>query len=362
MRHPWRTRYHAARKKLTGRIEGGWPSVPVASVTETVFETGACGLDVHPLPEAFPGQARVFVDQVTSEKTGERILRTTAPCSVDPKMGVLFSGHRVVWGTSDIPNRERGPYFFKHLKKPDAVLPSAILLHHFHSDNYYHFVFYVLTKAHLAEKAGLPPDIPFLVPEKAAKTQFFQRARDLGVFGDRQVIIQPARKVIGVGEAYLPRERFCDPDAMDWLCDRFAVPAVPAANRRLLVVRSADAANGRAWRNQDEVEALAARHGFEALDPGTLPLEGQAKAFSEAAVVVGAHGAGLTNLVFRRASAGGHLIELFSPLMGGAHYFMLARAKGFGYQSLFTQRPEGRDFRATTEVDCDALEAALAAL
>ncbi|GGB61064.1 hypothetical protein GCM10011316_36340 [Roseibium aquae] len=361
MRQNLRARYHTARKALAGRVEGLWPSVLFSDVTETVFERDPEARSFEPLPSAFPEQARSFVARAGLEKNAERVYRTTVPCTIDPKMGILFAGSKVVWGSSDIPDRERGPSFHRHLSRPSLTLPAGILLHHFHSDNYFHFIFYVLTKVHLAEKAGLPADVPFVLPEKTAGTVFFRQARDLGVFGKREVVVQGRKQVLAVDRAFLIRERFCDPQAMDWLCDRFSVPMAAPQNRRLLVVRAKDAANGRSWRNQAEVEATAARFGFEAVDPGTLPLKDQARLFSEASVVVGAHGAGLTNLVFRR-HAPGHLVELFSPQMGGAHYFMIARAKGFGYDSLLTRNPEGRDFRATTEVDCADLERVLGAL
>jgi capsular polysaccharide biosynthesis protein len=55
--------------------------------------------------------------------------------------------------------------------------------------------------------------------------------------------------------------------------------------------------------------AHLAGRGFERVDPGSLPVAEQIRAFAEAAVIVAPHGAALANLTF--ASPGAAVVELF---------------------------------------------------
>ncbi|MBI1237704.1 MAG: DUF563 domain-containing protein [Alphaproteobacteria bacterium] len=97
----------------------------------------------------------------------------------------------------------------------------------------------------------------------------------------------------------------------------------PEARRRLFVRRGA--VQRRRLLNEDAVAERLARHGFEAIDPGTLSFADQIKTFAAADIVVGVHGAAMTNLLF--APRGIRVIELaagpeqpfFSGLAGEKH-------------------------------------------
>ncbi|WP_289036526.1 glycosyltransferase family 61 protein [uncultured Roseibium sp.] len=354
MSYPLRDEFHKARKAVGRTLDGLWPRANFADVTTALTDQQHAPVrDAG--PEFLPVQAREFLEHWSTVSDREAILRVDRPCTVDPKMGILFSNGRVMWGSSDIPDRERNPRFFSHLTKAKRRLPAAILLHHFHGDNYFHFFLYVLSKAAVAERHGLPVEIPVLVSEKTANTRFFQQAMDLGVFGERQVLIQGRKETIAVEQAYVIRAFFCHKPYFDWVCDQLDVPAPSGSDRRIFVLRGQNAANGRAFRNQDEVNALAESFSFDLVDPSNLSLKEQIDLFSQASVIAGAHGAALTNILFRRRPPC-HIIELFSPTMGSPHYYMLAKELGFVYESLMTLNPQGRAFTASTEVDLDGLK------
>lgn len=138
--------------------------------------------------------------------------------------------------------------------------------------------------------------------------------------------------------------------------------AHPAAADRLRLFVRRNNAEYRNLLNQDEMATLLAGAGFTIVDPGTLPFAAQADLFARAGIIVGAHGAALTNIVF--APPGSAVLELW----GGRHqphYVDLARLRGLRYAALegetvpgTHERPQHRDFR----VDPGALEAALARL
>jgi hypothetical protein len=354
MSYPLRDEFHKLRKAFARSRDRLWPQSSFEDLTTGLVDRTTPPY-ADPGPAFLPDQAREFLERWSRVSDREAILRLNVPCTVDPKMGILFVRGRVLWGSSDIPDRERNPRFFSHLRQVKRRLPAAILLHHFHGDNYFHFFLYVLSKACVAEMHGLPEDIPFLVPEKTAGTSFFRQALDLGVFGSRKVIVQGRKETVAVDQAYVVRAFFCHKPYFDWMCDRFGIPEPTGTGRRIFVLRGQNAANGRMFRNQEAVDALARRHGFDLVDPSTLSLKEQASLFSQASVIAGAHGAGLTNIIFRR-SPPCRIIELFSPEMGSPHYYMLAKELGFDYVSLMTINPEGRAFTASTEVDIAELD------
>ena len=77
---------------------------------------------------------------------------------------------------------------------------------------------------------------------------------------------------------------------------RQAVEKLPGAARKLYVARTD--AQTRAMRNEAAVIEEMRRYGYEIVPPGTLSFTEQVRLFRSASVIVGAHGAGLTNIVF----------------------------------------------------------------
>jgi capsular polysaccharide biosynthesis protein len=70
--------------------------------------------------------------------------------------------------------------------------------------------------------------------------------------------------------------------------------------------------------------------GFTAIDPAALPWEDQVLALRDCRLLVGVHGAGMTNFIFR-----GHqplsVVEIFPPAKVPPHYYWLATLFGHRY-------------------------------
>ena len=114
-----------------------------------------------------------------------------------------------------------------------------------------------------------------------------------------------------------------------------------ATGARLYVKR----AGARQRRVVDEAGVGAALEplGFEAVELDGMSVREQVERFAAAEAIVGAHGAGLTNMLF--SPAGTTVVELFSP--GGFHdsrYRRMARICGHAYHALVgTSPPDGAD-------------------
>jgi capsular polysaccharide biosynthesis protein len=77
---------------------------------------------------------------------------------------------------------------------------------------------------------------------------------------------------------------------------------------------------------------MLSERGFDSVDCGKMSVQEQAEVFGSAEVVVGAHGAALTNLVFCRP--GTRVVELFSPAYVNPCYRDLCVAAGLRHAAV----------------------------
>jgi len=103
--------------------------------------------------------------------------------------------------------------------------------------------------------------------------------------------------------------------------------------------------------NRDELQGVLDRYDIDTYLPGELSVREQVALFSRADLVVGPHGAGLTNVVFGEDLA---VIELFGDKQI-ATFDRLAAALGHGYEYL-----EGEGVGVDIRVDTDALDRTIA--
>ena len=84
--------------------------------------------------------------------------------------------------------------------------------------------------------------------------------------------------------------------------------------------------------NNDEFLALLKRYNFNALSIEDYTFEEQVNLFRGANVVIGVHGAGLTNMVFSEPGKA-TMLEVLPPLCATSDYWKLAAAYGFSYDA-----------------------------
>ena len=265
-------------------------------------------------------------------------------------------------------------WYGRHVEELGVVVPSrhaepvsgvAIsLASDFAHKNYCHFLLDGLCRLHLFEEAGIRiDDVDWVycpAPPSANARRLFER------------LAIPAEKVVWLGESTAVR-----PDTLfvatfpgtrrnipRWLPDfvQRRWPALPSrTDRRLYVSR---AGYRRTVTNAAAVERILAAAGFEAYDPATA--DDPQRDFAEAAIVVGAHGAGMANIVWCRP--GTRILEWLPSDHIQPYYYSLAEAAGLDYSCLVCQSlsergsgaqgPSWSDFH----VDEGELVAAMAAI
>jgi len=136
------------------------------------------------------------------------------------------------------------------------------------------------------------------------------------------------------------RKGTISPTTCRWLRERLVsnLPDLISKNlllsSRIYISRSKTA--GRRVINEDDVLTALSPLGFVAYTLEEMSFADQVKLFSQAEIVVAAHGAGLTNIMFAQNLK---VIELFGSY-GDAAYFVLSKLLGFDYGCLWLGQEE----------------------
>ncbi|MGN6552557.1 MAG: glycosyltransferase family 61 protein [Verrucomicrobiota bacterium] len=223
----------------------------------------------------------------------------------------------------------------EYFPKIERFEGSVATLSTLHSKNYYHWLFDVLPRLHLLEKAGVKVDrlyVENLLP-------FQRRTLELlGLGGDR-VIDSSTVKYIQAQELVVPSVPGIPGTVPRWVCDYLRDTFVPKthaiksgimAGERLYVTRSKPAR--RRIENEEELLPVLERHGFRTVDLEGLNFLDQVSLFANAECVLGPHGANLANITFCRA--GTRVLEILSARYVNPCYWKLSLAAGCRYHYL----------------------------
>ena len=215
-------------------------------------------------------------------------------------------------------------------RKQGAYYP-LMLLSTWHG-NYYHWLTDVLPRLYPVLDL-LPDHVQFITPDPLHP---FQR-ETLQILG-----IPPERWTpFSLGEVwdletlyFLPPVAFSAhhlPEATCWLrrklMDAYGVRPLIGGGLRLFVSR--EKARNRRIVNMEELTPILKAFGFEIVLAEDLTLEEQVRLFSQADVIAGPHGAGLTNMLFAKPHA--RVIEIFGDQAVHYTYWTLCEALGYDY-------------------------------
>lgn len=130
------------------------------------------------------------------------------------------------------------------------------------------------------------------------------------------------------------------------------LPDRPGRHDRRILISRADVTRRRITNGAALARALKPL-GFEEVVLQDIPFREQVELFFDAEIIVGAHGAGLTNMLFSQAC---HVVELFPCPYVVPHYYYLAKAMGLGYSYWCGREPFHHD---DFEADVPAVTAAI---
>jgi len=230
---------------------------------------------------------------------------------------------------------------------------SAIWVAKNWSHNYFHWLIYVLPG--VIQAAVTFPDLPLIIPNWHRYPTFAAESLRLcGIESDR--IIVPMRQHLRIKRLIVPDVGEYDPASLRYL-RRLLLQGVGGdlyGPRRVLLTRSS--APRRRLSNEPELCAALKDHDFLKIDPGSLALRQQIQTFASTRLLVGSHGAALTNALFMDTNSA--VVELRFESTQFDHYRKLCAALGVTYVSIPCQRSD-----STADADLTAdINAALTAV
>lgn len=292
------------------------------------------------LPESDPG--RWWVAALPQGKVvGDLRLVATSDNTV---LGQLQSLHGIAEPAAHWTTRQR------RVRKPAHLRGTAVILASASGANYYHWLLDSLPRLRLLQWANIPWDTidAFLVNEPECPF-VVQTLELLGI--PRSRVVRCSKRQILTADLLLvpPLPTPLEGGVAPWACEflRQALGPTPnaaAAQSDLRLYLSRRNSPRRRLANEEAVEALVLRHGFQIVRPEELSFPEQALLFSQATAVVGPHGAGFANIVF--ASPGARILELFHPQHRAANYESISRILGLNYRRIIGEArfEEGRDY------------------
>ena len=270
----------------------------------------------------------------------EFILEFNKPCYIEPDHGwAIVPPRNLLYYSLGISRTGflRKPGLLKFWRRSKVISVSkAISLRDSGEENYLHFYNDVLTKLFFLKSSSIDFDsVPLIISKKLWEKQYFQ------YYLDNNAEIKSLHWLIQDDEfVRCESSVFCKAltHRKDFFTQIFTPLYKPGNfNKRIFISRSKGRL--RHIKNSDEVESMLIKYGFETVDADHLSTAEQIDAFVNAGIIVGVHGAGLTNLMFRNGSC--EILEIFPYPEEGYlpfHYIMLAKMKGFFYDGLIGER------------------------
>jgi hypothetical protein len=347
-----------------GRIDRGvWRAVrPSRSARFLLYARTAFPFQHLPIPFDDPQIAASFA-YYNAAPQHEYTYHYTTPTLIEPTYGYALRGTTRIIPESMPYAREVGyPSWlrqtWRRVTPTRRVIrePAVISLREFGDGNYYHFYNDVLGRLALLRRWPWTDDWPLLVSRRLFDAPYFQGAlaRSPELQGRRWIVQDDA--CVRADQAIFCKALPHSKATFDYVRELLHVPPAPHdATLRIFLTRSR--ARGRVLANAAEVEAVCRAFDFEILDADGLSLDDQIEVFAHARYVIGIHGAGLINLLFR-APAPLSLLELFPPANIPPHYWWLSQHYGFRYDALVGTVGD----EPTFAIDPDRLRARICAM
>jgi len=327
---------------------------------------GECvGLDVHrwtfeePPRESIRVPAGDELPALAGVRTSVSLLDITDPGYSLRNGHLVDPARRVVYEKKVVPLFAQLPVGLLPLEQPRHLRGSVACLSQF--QNYGHWLCLALPLISFYREAlGSDPDYYYV---GSPVTQLHLETLDLLGVGPERIVgdaVAADRLLVAIAD----REEGCDEDFL-LFANRALCPiggeALPG-DRRLFVSRAG--ASQRRVRNEKEcAQALRETSGVELVVTDGMSLRDEIKLFRSAELVVGGHGAGLTNIAF--APTGARLVELASPTYWHSMFAEIAALKRQPH-ALVWGRPVGPSAgvpgtKHDYTVDVDRVVAAVAA-
>lgn len=230
---------------------------------------------------------------------------------------VLTANHRVFqefshhFGMATLKKFLLKTPFYTFTKSAQKIAGIGAVLISPESHNYYHWLNDVLPRIKLYEQVFDQID-HFCLASNVPK-KFLDILKDFGIPSEKILLVKGAEK-LHFDHLYvssLPGSEGRSPQwAIEYVREKLIKSSVPVPPSKKLYFKRGDGAE-RKILNESAMIIILQNNGFEIAEPGELSIYQQIFLMQQAKIVVSAHGAPLSNLLFSRDKT--VVIELFSP-------------------------------------------------
>ncbi len=194
--------------------------------------------------------------------------------------------------------------------------------------NVFHFYNDILVKLFIAGENF--PSFPLLISERLYTSKLFQFYFQFEMINRLQWVVVPEGKYTFIKEAVLIKAKEYDAQKLKIIADlaHTKINIVYKKGLRLFVNRKDSAS--RYISNFSELKPVLLKHHFTILYLEDLSIEEQISYCTNATIIAGVHGAGLTNMIFAYNN-NPKIIEISPADFIPTHYFWLAHTFDFSY-------------------------------
>ena len=309
------------------------------SIYRNGFPFRESGVMLNDLPE---NEVKVLMRSWYEWTQEEFLLRFNTPCWIEPDYGwAIVEPMRLVYYSLGVSRTlfQRKPSLYRFFRKKNILkFQRTISLRDTGEENYFHFYNDVLTKIFFLTKQNIDiVAVPVIISKKLWDKKYFQfYLQHLPLLSSINWAVQGPDQYIQSNSTI-----FCKPlthriDLWNQIFNPITITGHSGVRKKIYLTRGKTRL--RFIENSNEIEAVCKRHGLEVLDADHLGIEEQIKLFAQTSVIVGIHGAGLTNMIY---SLNCKVLEIFPPPDLGYlpyHYILLANMKGFPYRGIIGER------------------------
>lgn len=177
---------------------------------------------------------------------------------------------------------------------------------------------------------------------------------DMSVAKTDRLIVSSCRESVPRNQSVYEPSR----EDIDWLTGEMKSRVSASSTDypdRIYISRENLSGRGRDVTNREELHSVLKEFDIEVFTPETLSIAEQIRLYGSANLIVGPHGAGLTNMIFAEDASVVELLSTRYPM-----YQHLAQVSGHDYQ--FVQCGDGKYHHASIEINPTALRSVLAGL
>ncbi len=261
-------------------------------------------------------------------------------CIIEPKYGwPMTSNYQLIYDCFSYSHQKIVPVpsVLSLFNKKKKCINKVISFREIFDFGYWHFFADVLHKMYLLNAYNVvDKQTPILVSNSLASQPYFKFfAENTSIFDGREIIVQDEFLVIAE-QAFFIKPMPHKPSYY-FQTSELVRSRKGDMSRKRKVFLNRSASRGRFISNLNEVIPVLRKYDIEFVDADDLTLAEQIKLFSETSLLVGIHGAGFSNIMFR-FPASLTLIEIFPWATGRfqipPHYFLMSCIFGFSYQAI----------------------------